>query len=160
MIAWVLWCFLVLHLFLLEGAVSAGFAPVLDASVGLCLFMALFARPRALPGLLVSTALARAALVPGSAALHVLALGIPIAVLLPLRSVLSRKLYLWQCAVTAFLAISQPRLLGLRARLTGEELPLGALDAQRLFWAMLLLPPLVFLLRRLPPARRFVEGSE
>jgi hypothetical protein len=159
-IAWVLWWILVLHLFLLEGVVAARGLPVLDLSVAICLFMALFARPRAVPGLLISTALARAALVPGSAALHVLALGIPVAVLLPLRGVLSRNLYLWQCAVTAFLAITQPRLLGLLGRLTSEELPVGALGAQRLFWAMLLLPPLVSLLRRLPPLRLFQESSE
>lgn len=159
MISWVLWLFVALHLFLLEGALSL-VAPVLDLSVALCLFMALFARPRAVPGLLITTALARAVLVPGSAALHVLALGIPVAVLLPLRGIFSRKFYLWQCAVTAFLAITQPRLLALLARLTEDDVPGGTLDAGQLFWAMLLVPPLVFVLRSVPPLNRFQEKSE
>ena len=159
MISWVLWLFVALHLFLLEGAVAL-VAPVLDLGVALCLFMALFARPRAVPGLLIASALARAVLVPGSAALHVLALGIPVAVLLPLRGFFSRKFYLWQCAVTAFLAITQPRLLALLARLTEDDVPGGTLDAGQLFWAMLLVPPLVFVLRSVPPLNRFQEKSE
>ncbi len=65
-----------------------------------------------------------------------------------------------QCAVTAFLAITQPRLLALLSRLTGDEVPAGVLDAGQLFWAMLLVPPLVFGLRSLPPLNRFQERSE
>lgn len=160
MISWVLWCFLVLHLFILEGAVSLWFGPALDLGVALCLYMALFARPGVVPALLISTALARAALVPGSAGLHVLALGIPVAVLLPLRGILSRRFYLWQCAVTAFLAATQPGLVMLLGRVTGEEIPLQGLSAGRLFQAMLLVPPLVLGLRSLPPLSRFQERSE
>ena len=160
MIAWLLWCFLVLHLFMLEGAVTLWFEPALDLGVAICLYMALFARPGTVPALLVSTAVARAALVPGSPALHVLALGIPVAVLLPLRGVISRKLYLWQCVVTTFIAGTQPGLLTLLGRLTGEEIPVAELSASRLFWAMLLLPPLVLVLRSLPPLSKFQERSE
>lgn len=159
-IAWLLWCFVVLHLFMLEGAVAVWFEPALDMSVALCLYMALFARSKTVPGLLITTALARAALVPGGAALHVLALGIPIAVVLPLRGVLSRRFYLWQCAVTAFLAATQPGLLTLLGRISGESMTVEGFSAARLFWAMLLLPPLVLVLRNLPPLNRFQEHSE
>lgn len=160
MIGWVLWFFLVLHLFLLEGIVAWSIAPVLDLTVAVGLFAALFARTSTIPGLLISTALARAALMPGGAAVHLLTLGIPVAVLLPLRGVFSRNVYLWQCAVAAFLAVIQPRLMGLLSRLTQEQLTVASLEVRNLFFAMLVVPPLVLLLRRVPPLRGFQERAE
>ena len=95
MIAWLLWPFVALHLFLLDGflkqvLVSPGgvtLGPDLTVCIGL--YLALFARHRSLAGLLCLAALARSVFLPGSLFWHMLALGLPVALLLPLRVVLS-----------------------------------------------------------------------
>ena len=120
MIAWVLWFFVALHLFLLDGLLVSvsDWSPDLSLAVGL--FCVLYARPSALPGILLCAALSRSVLLEGSAAIHLLTLGLPVAVLLPLRVVFSKRSLIWQCLASGFLAFMIPRLGGLLFRVTGD----------------------------------------
>src|SRR5690606_11246979 len=123
MIAWVLWFFAVLHLFLLEGWFAGWTSLAPDLSLAVALFCPLYARPDALPGLLLCAALSRSILAEGTAAQQLLILGVPVAVLLPLRVVFSKGSVLWPCLASGFLAFTAPRITGLLYRVTGEGVP-------------------------------------
>lgn len=158
MIAWVLWFFLALHLFLLDGfliSVSDWF-PDLSLTVGL--FCVLYARPSALPGILLCAALSRSVLLEGSAASHLLILGLPVAVLLPLRAVFSKRSVVWQCLASGFLAFMIPRLAGLLFRVTGEGVGGTDVSSLDIFVAMCVIPVFTWLLRSLPPLSMLQEG--
>ena len=58
MIAWGVWFFVALPLFLLDSWLAATVWPVPGLTFALCLFLALHARASALPGLLICAALA------------------------------------------------------------------------------------------------------
>lgn len=160
MIAWVLWFFLALHLFLLDGflvGVSHWF-PDLSLVVGL--FCVLYARPSALPGILICAALSRSVLLEGGAASHLLILGLPVAVLLPLRVVFSKRSLLWQCLAAGFLAFMVPRLTGLLFRLTGEGVAGMDVTSLDIFVAMCVVPVVTWLLRSLPPLSMLQESRQ
>lgn len=160
MIAWVLWFFLALHLFLLDGflvGVSQWFP---DLSLTVALFCVLYARPSALPGILICAALSRSVLLDGSAASHLLILGLPVAVLLPLRVVFSKTSVLWQCLASGFLAFMMPRLTGLLFRVTGEGVLGTEVSSLDIFVAMCVVPVFTWLLRSLPPLSMLQESRQ
>jgi hypothetical protein len=159
MIAWLLWFFLALHLFLLDGLLAGLTDVVPDLSLAVALFCSLYARSRALPGLLLCAALSRSVLMEGNAALHLLILGVPVAVLLPLRSVFSRGSVLWPCLASGFLAFVMPRLSGLLFRLTGDGGPALPMTGFEIFIAMCAIPVFTLALRSLPPLSLFQEDG-
>lgn len=159
MIRWLVWFLLVPQLFLLAGWLRAAGAPPLDLTVALALHCGLFAPPRALPGLVLGIAMARV-VVDGAAglAVQVLVVGLPVALLLPLRALLFGQRWLWQWLGTALLALGIPRLDGLFSALfagVGQGPPVAGMQV---VWSVLLLPPTLWLLRRLPPLRWFQEA--
>ncbi len=154
---WVLWFLLVPQLHLAVGWLRAAGAPPLDVSVAACLFAVLFARPSALPGLLLGAALGRAVVEGGNLAVQVLALAVPVAVLLPLRHLLFGQRWLWQGLAAALLAVAVPRLDRWFGELFRQAGSMPDLDGLRVVWCVLLVPPLVWLLRRLPPLRLLQE---
>lgn len=160
MIAWLLWFFLALHLFLLDGYLSGLTDAVPELSLAVALFCGLYARPSALPGLLLCAALSRSVLMEGSAASHLLILGTPVAVLLPMRGVFSRGSMLWPCLASGFLAFFVPRLGGLLFRLTGEGWPGVPLSGFEIFLAMCVVPLITLLLRAVPPLSMFEESRQ
>ena len=159
MIRWAVWFFAALPLLLADAWLSRTLWPVPVLTLGFCLFCALFARTGAVPGLLVCVALARSVLGGGDAAVHVLVLGMPIAVLLPLRVLFSASHTLWQCAAAGFLAFALPKLSGLFARVLDSLPPPAPLDGTQVLWAVLLVPPASWLLQRLPPLAAFREAA-
>jgi hypothetical protein len=156
MIALLVWFFVALPWFLLDGWLAASL-PAPDLTLVLCLFLGLYARPRAVPLLLISSALARACLSGGGLGFHVLALGIPIAILLPGR-ILFFRLWIWQVAGAVFLCFALPRIEGLLARLASSAPPPE--PAAGLLACALLAPPAAWLLATLPPLKAFVERNE
>lgn len=161
MIAWGLWFFLALPFFLLDGWLASRSVPGLDLTLAFCLYLALFARPQSLPGLLVVAGLARSVVLDGDAAVHVLALGVPVAVLVPLRTLLSRHHPAWQGLASAFLAWTEPHMGGLLARISQQPAPdETAATVVSILAATVLVPLATWLLRRLPPLRFFAERSE
>jgi hypothetical protein len=160
MIGWLLWFFLALHLFLLDGLLSGWSESIPELSLAVALFCALYARPEALPGLLLCAALSRAVLLEDSAAAHLLILGIPVAVLLPMRGVFSRGSVLWPCLAAGFLAFVMPRVGGLLFRLTGDGAPGVPLTGFEIFLAMCLVPVATLLLRLVPPLSLFEERRQ
>ena len=104
--------------------------------------------------------LARGVLLPGDAALHVLVLGVPVAVLLPARAVFFRGSTVLQCVAAAFLAVSTPKIAALLGRVTDQAPTALSVTIADVIWAALLVPPATWLLRRLPPLAQFQETSE
>lgn len=155
---WLLWFFIALHLFLLDGLLSGLGVPLPDLAVVFCLYAALFARSTALPGLLCCAALGRSVFVAGGLGAQLLVLGIPIALLLPLRLVFFRRNLLWQAVVAGFIAWSLPHLELFVLRFTPDAGVTPA--AAEPLAAMLLAPPAVWLLARLPPLPWFTERAE
>lgn len=161
MIAWGAWFFLALPFFLLDGWLAAHALPGLDLTLAFCLYLALFARSRALPGLLVMAGLARSVVLDGDAALHVLALGVPVAVLVPLRVFFSRHHLAWQGLASAFLALTEPHMTALLAHLSEQPAPDDSpTTVLSILAAAALVPAATWLLRQLPPLRGFVERSD
>ena len=163
MIGWVLWLFVALHLYLLDGflkqllVLPGGLTLAPDLTVCVGLFLALFARSSALPGLLFCAALSRSVFLPGSVFWHMLVLGLPVALLLPLRVVFSTRSPVWQCAAAGFLAYVMPRWAGLLFRLTAQGDQMAYTTAAEVFVAMCLVPLMTWLLRALPPLSLFEE---
>jgi hypothetical protein len=160
MIRWLAWFFVAPHLFWLDGVLATTAARVIDIGLAVALVLALSVRTAALPGLLLIAALARSLLYEGGIALHFLALGLPIAVLVPLRGVFFRASAVWQGAAAAFLAVAVPRVGMFFAARTGagalvDEAP-GVLAV---LGAMVLVPPTAWLLRSLPPLQSFAERT-
>ena len=160
MIAWLLWFFLALHLFLLDGYLAGLTAAAPELSLAVALFCALYARPSALPGLLLCAALSRSVLMEGTAASHLLILGMPVAVLLPMRILFSRGSVLWPCLASGFLAFVMPRVGGFLFRLTGDGTPGLSLNGFEIFLAMCIVPLVTLLLRTVPPLSMFEEKRQ
>ncbi|MCA8954465.1 MAG: hypothetical protein KDC87_00235 [Planctomycetes bacterium] len=157
MMVWALWWFGVLHLLLLDGYVSrlTGWLPA--PALAVPLFCVLFARPGALPGLLAGAALARSVLLEGNAAVHVLILGVPVAALLPFRTVFAPGSILWQALASGFLAFMLPRVASLLFRITGEGAPVSPATSLEILLAMCVVPLWTRLLRAVPPMRTFED---
>ena len=160
MIAWLVWFFVAPHLFWLERWLVDVFGVPVQFGLAVCFVLALFVRTSALPGLLFGAAAASSLLGDGPIALHFLAFGLPVAVLIPLRTVFFRGAILWQGAAAAFLALAVPRVGQFFARLIGVTadsivMPSGV----GVMFAMLLVPGLAWVLRKTPPLRAFQEVS-
>lgn len=157
MIPWLLWFFLSLHLFLLDGLLAARLPSCPDLALCVALFCALHARPQLLAGILFCAALSRSVLMEGGLCSHLLLLGIPVALLLPLRGLFAPNSLVWPSVAAGFLAFALPRLAGLLHRVTQEALSPGMPSGVQILLAMVLVPLFTALLRRLPPLRLFEE---
>lgn len=156
---WLWWFALAPQAFLVAGFWRDAGLPPLDVSVLLCLFLAFFADRRALPWLLLGGALGRALVDEASLPVQVLVLGVPVAVLLPVRSLFFGQGWLWQAVAAAACAVAVPRLAGLCGRLFEQPSASAQLDGMAVLWAALLLPPALAVLRRLPPFAAFEEAA-
>lgn len=156
---WVWWFLLMPQSFLLVGFLHDLGLPEVDMAVFSALFLAWFAQVRALPLLLVGVAIGRALVEQATLPVHVLVIGVPVAVLLPLRSMFVAQRWVWQAFAAALLAVLVPKLASLCGRMFDQPSPAGNLDASSILWAALLLPPLLLAARLLPPFRAFTEPS-
>jgi hypothetical protein len=154
---WLLWFLLAPQGFVLLGQCERWSLPPCDCAVLLCLFLALFAQGGALPGLLLGAAMGRALVDEAMLPVQLLVLGIPVAVLLPLRSLLFGQRWVFQCAAAALCALAVPRLSGLCGQWFDQPSAAAVVDGARVAWTALLAPPVLALLRRLPPLRAFAE---
>ena len=86
---------------------------------------------------------------------------IPIAVVLPLRSLFFRRSSLWQCAAAGFLAWMVPKVGSFLAIAAGQPTD-GVASASfvDVAVAMLMVPVLARLLRVVPPLSLFMERGE
>jgi hypothetical protein len=159
-IAWLLWFFLSLPLFLLDGWLVQEVWPVPSLTFALCMFLGLYARPSALPGLLLCAALARSVLVGGDAALHVLILGMPVSALVPLRLVFYRRHLLWQCTAASFLAVTVPKATAFLGRFAEAVPDAPPVSWSQILWAACAVPPATWVLRSIPPLSLFRESAE
>jgi hypothetical protein len=94
----------------------------------------------------------------GGAAVHLLALGIPIAALFPLRRLAAHGVVAWHVGGAGLLAVLLPRLAALVARLQESGPPPPPSPGLRaIAWSMVAVPLAALLLRRLPPIWFFRE---
>ncbi len=162
MIAWILAVFVPAPLIALDGWLAGSDWPAPDLTVALGVYLALFIRQTALPAFLVLVGIARGLLLPGDGALHVLAMGAPVALLLPVRGIVFRRNVLVQAGIAVALALLMPRVGQLLGRLGGDA---SAYVPEAIGWIRLaevavLVPLAVWLLRRLPPFAQLEERSE
>ena len=154
---WLWWFLLVPQGFLVAGLVADLGLPAIDMSVLSCLFLAWFAERPALPWLLLAVAIGRALVDEASLPVHILVIGVPVAVCLPLRGLFVGHRWLWQAVAAALAAIAVPKLSGWFGHLFEQPSASAVLHGWNVVWAALLLPPLLAILRRLPPFRAFTE---
>ena len=159
---WLLWFLLVPQTFLLSGFLQDLGLPPLDMAVLASLYLSWFARRSALPFLLLGVAIGRTLVDEASLPVHLLVIGIPVAVFLPLRSLFVGQRWLWQAVAAALLAIAVPKLGGLFGRVFDQPSVSSVLNGWQVVWSALLVPPLLSLLRFLPPVAAFDEpdGAE
>ena len=158
MIAAVLWLYVAVHLLIAEGWLAT-LGVRLDVSACACLFASLFARLRALPLLLLGTALARSVFLSGDVALHFLSLGIPVGVLVPLRRLFTGGNPLWQAACAMALAAVVPKLTCALADALGQDVQAAPASLGAVLQSALLVPVVTLVLRKLPPLSTLAEPS-
>ena len=154
---WLLWFLVVPQGFLLVGILQDLGLPALDMAVLSCLYLAWFAERSSLPFLLLGVAIGRSLVDEASLPVHILVIGIPVALFLPLRALFVAQRWLWQAVAAALLAIAVPKLAGLCGRVFDQPSVSSMLDGWQVAWSALLVPPLLSVLRYLPPFVAFTE---
>ncbi|GAB4140948.1 MAG: hypothetical protein Fur0037_07620 [Planctomycetota bacterium] len=154
---WICWFVAAPAAFAAAGWLDELSLPPVDVATGICLYLGLFAERSALPGLLVAAAIGRAFVDDAGLPVQVLVLGLPVALLLPLRAWVFQRRWLWQVAATVVTAFAIPQISGLLGRAFDQPSAGAVLDAARIAWAAVLVPPLLTVLRRVPPASSFQE---
>ena len=154
---WFWWFLLVPQGFLLVGFLQDLGLPPLNMAVLSCLYLSWFAQRSALPFLLLGVAIGRTLVDEATLPVHILVIGIPVALLLPLRSLFVAQRWLWQAVAAALLAVAVPKLAGLFGRVFDQPSLSSVLNGWQVVWSALLLPPLLTVLRFLPPFAGFTE---
>ncbi|MEO0480449.1 MAG: hypothetical protein AAF196_13285 [Planctomycetota bacterium] len=153
MIAVLLWFFLAPWICLLDGELATRTPLRIDLGAAQCLALVLWIRTPLIVPILVGTAVARSLWMGGDIALHMLALGLPVAIALPARSILNQHSLSVQALCGASLSLLIPRLSDALAGVIGQPavaLPVGVFDG---FAALLFVPVLARLLVTFPPLR-------
>lgn len=147
-----LWFFVAAWWFLADAWLLARLGGLaVDLAAAFCVFAALQARAACLPWLVLCAGLARALILGGTACLHVVLLGLPIAALFPMRR-LAVPAWLRYACVAGVAALALPGLASLAHRLLdGAPPPLPRPGWSALPWTMLTAPLAARLLGRLPP---------
>jgi hypothetical protein len=110
------------------------------------------------PWLLLGAALGRALVDEASLPVQILVLGVPVAVLLPLRALFFGHRWGWQASGAAVCAVVIPKLAALFGAWFDQPSASASLHVPTVLWSALLLPPLLAIARRLPPCRAFTEA--
>ncbi|MFM1870886.1 MAG: hypothetical protein RL398_308 [Planctomycetota bacterium] len=155
---WLWFALLGPQLFPLTAWLAEAGLPRLEAGVLVCMYLALFADRRALPWLLFGAAIGRALVIDAPVPVHMLVMGVPAALLVPLRALLYGHRWTWQVAVAAAAAAMVPLGDGLCARWFGGP-PAPTIELWRIALTAVVLPPLLAVLRRLPPLASFEEAA-
>ncbi len=156
---WFLWFLLAPQVWLLAGLWRDAGLPPFDMGALACLFLAFFAERHAVPWLLLGLAIGRAMVDEAMLPVQILVLGVPVGFLLPLRTLFFSQRWLWQAFAAALCAVAIPHLAGVCGRLFEQPSATAQMDGITVVWSAVLLPPLLLLLRALPPFRAFVEPA-
>lgn len=154
---WLFWYLLAPWSFLLAGLWSDSGLPPFDMGVLACLYLAFAAERGAVPWLLLGLALGRALVDEASLPIQILVLGVPVAVLLPLRTFLFGQRWLWTCLSAAVCAWMIPTLAAFFGQVFDQPSAGAAVDFEVVGWSAVLVPGGLFLLRALPPWAAFEE---
>jgi hypothetical protein len=154
---WLVWFVLAPQAFLLAGLAASFGVPLLDCGALVCMFCALFADVRLLPGLLLGAAVGRAMVDEASIPVQILVIGVPIALLLPMRPLFDRHHWWWQAMAAAMCSIAVPKLAGLGGLWFDQPSASAQLDFANVLFTAIAGPVLLWPLRRLPPLRALTE---
>ncbi len=157
MTRWLAWFVLAPQAFLLCGLLASLGLPRIDCAAAMCVYLALFADVRALPGLLLGAAVGRALVDEAAIPVQILVIGVPVAVLLPTRPLFYRHHLWWQGIAALACAIAVPKLAGLCGEWFGQPSASSQLSWPTVFFTALLGPLLFWPLSKLPPLRSFAE---
>ena len=155
---WLLWFLVAPQTYLLFGLLRDLGVP-LDATVLHCLFLAFFADRRALAGLLLGAALGRALVDEAGLCVHLLVIGAPVALLLPLRRWFFGQRWIWQATTAALIAFAVPQLAGWVGQLFDQPSSSSSFDGFVVLTSAIFLPPLLWCLRAVPPFSAFEEDE-
>ena len=156
---WLLWFALAPHTFLLAGILRDLGLPGFDFGALACLYLAFFAERSALPWLLLGFAAGRCLVDAASLPVQLLVLGIPVGVLLPLRALFFGQNWFALFGAAALCAAAIPRLAALCGALFDQPSATAVTDLGSVLWTTLLVPPLLWVLRVVPPFAQFKERS-
>lgn len=156
---WLWWFLLAPHAGSLLGHAAAWGMPRLEAGVLFGVFAALFVPARAVPGVVLAGAMARALGDGGRLPLHVLALGVPLAAWLPLCGRWAGRAVWWQAVSAAYFAAMLPVLDAALADWFHAPRACGAVSLADAVWAALLAPLCLWVLQHLPPCRQLSEAE-
>lgn len=156
---WLWWFLLAPQAHLLAGAWRDLGLPAFDMAAVWCLYLAFFAERGATPWLLLGSAIGRALVDEASLPVQVLLLGVPVAVLLPLRAWFFGRRWVWLACAGAACAAVLPRLAGWFGAWFGQPSASAQPDLGAVLWTAVLAPPLLAVLRRLPPCRGFEDAA-
>ncbi len=154
---WTWWFLWVPQAWLLGGLWRDAGLPPIDVGAVACLFLGFFAERAAVPWLLLGCALGRAMVDEASLPVQILVLGVPVAVLLPLRTLFHGHRWGSQALAAAACAVVIPKLAGLCGDWFDQPSAAASLHGPTVLWSALLLPPLLALARTVPPCRAFDE---
>jgi hypothetical protein len=154
---WLLWFALAPQGYLAAGLWRDAGLPPFDMGALWCVFLAFFAQRATVPWLLLGGALGRSLVDEASLPVQILVLGVPIAVLLPMRHLVFGQRWLWQALFAASCALVIPKLAGLFGRWFDQPSASAQLDGFVVLWSALLVPPLLLVARALPPCRAFED---
>jgi hypothetical protein len=131
----------------------------IDLTLVLCVFAASVARASVLPWLVVCAGIARALVLGGAAAVHVVLLGVPIALLFPVRR-LPIPPWLGRAALAGVTAVLLPALTSGTQALAAGALPAAAMPSPvSVLWSMATVPLAAAWLGRLPPLWFYREAT-
>ena len=154
---WLLWFALAPHTFLVAGLGRDLGLPAFDFGVLACLYLAFFAERSALPWLLFGLAAGRGLVDAAALPVQLLVLGIPVGVLLPLRALVFGQSWLALLGAAALCASVIPRLAVLLGAVFDQPSTTATTGFASVLWTTLLAPPLLWLLRAVPPFAAFEE---
>jgi hypothetical protein len=151
MIAILVWTFVAPLFVVADGWLAERLPWRVDLAAVFVMVAALDLRSRSLPPVILVLALARSVLCGGGVAAQFLALALPIAIARPLRVVFDEHAWVLRAFLAPALVTVVPRALSVFAGISGHAVATPSVEFVDLIVAVATLPPMAWLLARLPP---------
>ncbi|MGE3877478.1 MAG: hypothetical protein AB7I19_00300 [Planctomycetota bacterium] len=145
------WIFVAPLLVVADGWLAERLPWRIDLAAVFVMVAALELRSRSLPMVVLALAFARSVLCGGGVAAQFLALALPVALARPLRVVFDEHAWVLRAFLAPALVAVVPRALEIFAGISGHAVATPRVEFVDLIVAVVTLPPMAWLLARLPP---------